>query len=111
MRAVLSRRTGPRHGGGYRLRWSGRRGSAPSRPAGEVGTHTLRHSYARHLLMHGVPINYLSRWLGHSSIQTTLIYLELCRILREVLPRCREVRVLLGGLKHTVLRTLHWEVP
>ena len=42
-----------------------------------VGTHTFRHSYARHLLLHGVPINYLSRWLGHSSIQTTLIYLEL----------------------------------
>ena len=42
-----------------------------------VGTHTLRHSYARHLLMNGIPINYLSRWLGHSSIQTTLIYLEL----------------------------------
>ncbi len=46
-------------------------------PGRKVGTHTLRHSYARHLLMHGVPINYLSRWLGHSSIQTTLIYLEL----------------------------------
>ena len=47
-------------------------------PAGRrVGTHTLRHSCARHLLMHGIPINYLSRWLGHSSIQTTLIYLEL----------------------------------
>ena len=30
-----------------------------------------------HLLMNGIPINYLSRWLGHSSIQTTLIYLEL----------------------------------
>ena len=43
----------------------------------KVETHTLRHSYARHLLIHGVPINYLSRWLGHSSIQTTLIYLEL----------------------------------
>ena len=43
----------------------------------EVGTHTFRHSYARHLLMNGIPINYLSRWLGHSSIQTTLIYLEL----------------------------------
>ena len=42
-----------------------------------VSTHTLRHSYARHLLMNGIPINYLSRWLGHSSIQTTLIYLEL----------------------------------
>ena len=42
-----------------------------------ISTHTLRHSYARHLLMNGIPINYLSRWLGHSSIQTTLIYLEL----------------------------------
>ena len=47
-------------------------------PAGrKVGTHTLRHSYARHLLRHGILVNYLSRWLGHSSIQTTLIYLEL----------------------------------
>lgn len=36
-----------------------------------------RHSYARHLLVHGIPINYRSRWLGHSSILTTLIYLEL----------------------------------
>ena len=43
----------------------------------EIGNHTLRHSYARHLLMNGIPINYLSKWLGHSSIQTTLIYLEL----------------------------------
>ena len=46
-------------------------------PGRRVGTHTLRHSCARHLLMHGIPINYLSRWLGHTSIQTTLVYLEL----------------------------------
>ena len=26
-----------------------------------VGTHKLRHSHARHLLMNGIPINYLSR--------------------------------------------------
>ena len=26
-----------------------------------VGTHTLRHSYARHLLLNGIPLNYLSR--------------------------------------------------
>lgn len=43
----------------------------------KISNHTLRHSYARHLLTSGIPINYLSRWLGHSSIQTTLIYLEL----------------------------------
>ena len=42
-----------------------------------IGTHTFRHSYARHLLLHGVPINYLSKWLGHRSISTTLVYLEL----------------------------------
>ena len=46
-------------------------------PGRRVGTHTFRHSYARHLLLHGVPINYLSRWLGHRSISTTLVYLEL----------------------------------
>ncbi len=46
-------------------------------PGTEIGTHTFRHSYARHLLMNGIPINYLSRWLGHSSIQTTLISLGL----------------------------------
>ena len=38
---------------------------------------TFRCSYARHLLLHGVPINYVSRWLVDRSIQTTLIYLEL----------------------------------
>ena len=43
----------------------------------KISNHTLRHSYARHLLTSGIPINYLSRWLGHSSTQTTLIYLEL----------------------------------
>ncbi len=47
-------------------------------PAGRrISSHTLRHSYARHLLVNGIPISFLSTWLGHSSIQTTLIYLEL----------------------------------
>ena len=46
-------------------------------PGKRVGTHTLRHSYARHYLVDGIPINYLGRWLGHSSFQTTLIYLGL----------------------------------
>ena len=46
-------------------------------PGREIGTHTFRNSYARHLLMNGIPTNYLSRRLGHSSIETTLIYLEI----------------------------------
>jgi len=46
-------------------------------PGRRVATHTLRHSAARHWLASGVPINHVSRWLGHSSLQTTLIYLEI----------------------------------
>ena len=46
-------------------------------PGKRVGTHTLRHSYARHLLMNGIPINYLSRCLGHSKFQTKSAHLKL----------------------------------
>jgi integrase len=47
-------------------------------PSGrKVGTHTLRHSAARHWLASGAPINVVSRWLGHASLQTTLVYLEI----------------------------------
>ena len=41
-----------------------------------ITTHTLRHSAARHWLASGIAINVVSRWLGHVSLQTTLIYLE-----------------------------------
>ena len=43
----------------------------------QVSTHTLRHSAARHWLANGVQINVVQRWLGHASLQTTLIYLEI----------------------------------
>ena len=46
-------------------------------PGKRIGTDTLRHSYARYYLLNGVPINHSRRWLGHGSIQTTLIHLEL----------------------------------
>ena len=46
-------------------------------PGRRVTSHTLRHSYARHLLTHGIPLNVLSRWMGHRNLDTTLIYLEL----------------------------------
>jgi integrase len=46
-------------------------------PGRKVATHTMRHSAARHWLASGVPINVVSRWLGHASIQTTLVYLNI----------------------------------
>ena len=46
-------------------------------PGRAVSAHVFRHSFARHVLQSGVPINLLSQWLGHSHINTTLIYLKL----------------------------------
>ena len=51
-------------------------GSGVFGPDRHVGTHTFRHSAARHWLASGVPINTVSRWLGHWSISMTLVYLE-----------------------------------
>ena len=40
----------------------------------EVTSHTLRHSFARALLVAGTPINDVADLLGHSSLDTTRIY-------------------------------------
>jgi integrase/recombinase XerD len=43
----------------------------------EMGCHTLRHTYATLALEAGVNLMQVSAYLGHSSLETTLIYLHL----------------------------------
>ena len=42
-----------------------------------VRPHTLRHSYATHMIEAGVPVRHVQECLGHESLASTMIYLHI----------------------------------
>ena len=55
---------------GKALKAATRKAGIPKR----VTAHTLRHSFATHLLAQGTDIRRIQEWLGHNSVETTMIY-------------------------------------
>lgn len=53
-----------------------RAGGAPFR----ISCHTFRHSFAIHLILHGRPLKYVSKLLGHKSVESTEIYTNILTI-------------------------------
>jgi site-specific recombinase XerD len=54
----------------------------------DVSLHTLRHTYATHLLEEGLNIVTLKDLLGHADITTTMIYLHVaqCTLIKPHSP-------------------------
>lgn len=68
---------------GAGVRWVVKEAGRKSGIKKQVTTHVLRHTYATHLLEMGLDIMSLKSLLGHSDIQTTLVYLHIAQLGRE----------------------------
>lgn len=49
----------------------------------DAHVHTLRHSYATHLLEEGVDIRIISEYLGHKTLESTLVYTHLTPLITQ----------------------------
>ena len=88
---------------GERLSWYGLRHmitqrvaaageTCPSLLTRKVTPHTFRHTTAMHLLQSGVDLNMIRSWLGHASIETTNLYIEIdLEMKQKTLQSCEKL--------------------
>jgi len=63
-----------------------------------VSVHTLRHSYATHLLEAGVNLRIIQKNMGHTQLETTMIYLHLTQKGQE--DACQLINQVMEGLDY-----------
>ena len=63
-----------------------------------VGPHTLRHSFATHLLEDGIDIRIIQVLLGHAKLNSTALYAKVAtRTVRSVIEPARQARPVQAG--------------
>jgi site-specific recombinase XerD len=66
--------------------------TCPSLLTRTITPHTWRHSTAMHLLQSGTDLNMIRSWLGHASIETTNLYVEIdLEMKQKTLESCKKL--------------------
>ena len=87
---------GKHHISSHTIRLIVKRATQKAKILKNVHPHTLRHSFATHLLENGYALTDVQPLLGHSKMETTMIYAPLAR------PKLLNVKSPLDGLQETL---------
>ena len=81
----------------------------PSLKQKKVTPHTFRHTTAMHLLQAGNELNVVRLWLGHSSLNTTHMYIEInMEMKKEILSKMHPLKLKRKVKKWKTPKILKW---